>query len=348
MAPPCLHYLRDDCGGCQLQHLSSPAQRAARRAIVGDALRRLGHLDLPDPLLEPSPADWGYRTRLTLAVGPDGAVGLHRLGKPDAVFPLERCEIAAPAINQLWAAVRSVIAELCPGLDQVVLKEDRTGGLHLLLRGPARPPRKTAERLAASVPGVAPVTLWWQAGHAPARHIGGVDSSAPATAFEQVHPAMGDRVRAYAINLLGSVAGLRVWDLYAGLGDASMELARLGAAVDSVEIDPAAVAHADRTFPAASVARHAGRVEGWVRRLPAPGAVLANPPRTGMTGAVTDALREVGPNRIVYVSCDPATLARDLARLGGGFRSSSVTAFDLFPQTAHVETVALLERQSSA
>jgi 23S rRNA (uracil1939-C5)-methyltransferase len=154
---------------------------------------------------------------------------------------------------------------------------------------------------------------------------------------------MGDRVRAHAVAALGEVAGRHVWDLYAGIGETTAALAGAGASVESVESDPRAVEEAEARGPAAS--RHVGRAERVVGRLRAPDLVITNPPRTGMEELVTTALETAAPTRIVYISCDPATLARDLTRLRG-FRLSSVVAFDLFPQTAHVETVAVLDRAS--
>jgi 23S rRNA (uracil1939-C5)-methyltransferase len=173
--------------------------------------------------------------------------------------------------------------------------------------------------------------------------VAGSDEAYPATVFEQVHPEMGDRVRAYALEQLGDVTAKRVWDLYAGLGETTVALAQAGADVESVESDRRAVAEADRRGP--PLRRHLGRVEDVLGELRRPELVVANPPRTGMDGRVAAALERLGPARLVYVSCDPATLARDLGRLPG-FRLGTVRAFDLFPQTAHVETVAVLERAS--
>ncbi|MGH7528549.1 MAG: class I SAM-dependent RNA methyltransferase, partial [Gemmatimonadales bacterium] len=163
----------------------------------------------------------------------------------------------------------------------------------------------------------------------------------PATVFEQVHPEMGDRVRAFAIQALGPVAGQRVWDLYAGIGETTAGLIAAGAAVESVESDRRAVAEAEARGPAAR--RHTGRVEDLLAELRRPDLVVTNPPRVGMDQRVTAELERVRPSRIVYVSCDPATLARDLTRLPS-YRIGKLQAFDLFPQTAHVETVAVLEQ----
>jgi 23S rRNA (uracil1939-C5)-methyltransferase len=134
-----------------------------------------------------------------------------------------------------------------------------------------------------------------------------------------------------------------VWDLYAGIGEATKALAEQGAEVESVEWDRHAVQVAESRGPAGP-RRLAARVEEALDRLKPPEYVLANPPRAGMEPRVVDAIAAHRPARLVYVSCDPATLARDLARMGNRYRLAHARAFDLFPQTAHVETVAVMER----
>jgi 23S rRNA (uracil1939-C5)-methyltransferase len=342
--PRCPHYTVDDCGGCQLQHLTPAAQLRARRAIVGDALRRLARLDISDPEIEPAPQQFGYRTKLTLAAGADRRrLGLHPIDQAQAVFDLARCHITADPLMELWEALRPLRTLLPVGLEQVVLRLDRGGERHLLAKVAGSRVWTRAGELAELLTGQGtPAVLWWQPEGGVARVVAGRSSRRlPGSVFEQVHPAMGDRVRAYAVEQLGSVTGRRAWDLYAGIGETTAALARAGAQVESVERDPKAVAHADAAGPAAR--RHAGEAEALVGQLGPAELVITNPPRGGMDSAVTAALADRGFERIVYVSCDPATLARDIVRLGPGFRLTHVRAFDLFPQTAHVETVAVLE-----
>jgi 23S rRNA (uracil1939-C5)-methyltransferase len=343
--PRCPHYLRDECGGCQMQHLDLDAQRGARSGFVGDALRRLAHLEVPDPELEPADKAYDYRTKLTLAVSEDRRrIGLHRYDRAEQVFDLEWCHITVPDLMGLWQTVRALRTLLPPRLSQVVLRRDRSGGRHLLLRSGESEVWSGAGRLHAElVRHHLRVTIWWQPEDGAARAVAGSDEAYPATVFEQVHPEMGDRVRAYALEQLGNVAARRVWDLYSGVGETTVALVEAGAEVESVESDRKAVSEAERRGPPAR--RHLGRVEDVLRELRRPELVIANPPRTGMDARVTEALARLGPSRLVYISCDPATLARDLGRLPG-FRLAGMRAFDLFPQTAHVETVALLERDS--
>jgi 23S rRNA (uracil1939-C5)-methyltransferase len=342
--PACAHYTADECGGCQLQHLAMPAQRAARAAFVGDALRRLGRLDVGDPELEPADRDFGYRTKLTLAAGPGARrIGLHPLGRPEAVFELERCPLAAEPLMDLWTVLRQRRALLPVGLDRVVLRLDRTGGRHVIARVRGTTVWTQAATLGRELERQGmPAVLWWRPEDGVARVLSGRSDAPPASVFEQIHPAMGDRVRAYTLSRLGPVAGASVWDLYAGIGETTVALAEAGARVESVERDPRAVAHAEAAGCPAR--RYAGSAEELVDRLESPDLVVTNPPRIGMNQVVTAAIAAKRPRRVVYVSCDPATLARDIVRLGSGFRLAEVRAFDLFPQTAHVETVAVLER----
>jgi 23S rRNA (uracil1939-C5)-methyltransferase len=342
VAPRCPHYVEDDCGGCQLQHITASAQREARRTFVGDALRRIAKLDVGDPELLPAAEEWEYRTKITLHVDQGGQrIGLHPLDRPDHAFELVRCHITRPELMTLWAELGALRRLLPRGLRQIVLRLDRRGGRHVVLRTEvATDAAPLYDELTAR--GVS-ATLWVQPEGGEASAVAGSDAPFPATVFEQVHPAMGDRVRAHAVAALGDVSGRHVWDLYAGIGETTAVLAGAGASVESVESDPRAVEEAEARGPAA--VRHMGRAERVVGRLRAPDLVITNPPRAGMEERVTTALTAAAPSRIVYISCDPATLARDLSRLHE-FRLSSAVAFDLFPQTAHVETVAVLDRAS--
>lgn len=375
--PRCLHYHRDDCGGCQWQHLGTSVQREAKRALVAETLERIARLHVAVPPVIAGDAEWGYRSRITLAIGPGRRyAGFHSLDRPDRTFALERCELAAPGLMTLWAALRSHLGLLPPDVEQVVLRMARDDGLHVIVKARGDQAWGRAKELAVRVQhaGVA-ATIWWQPAGGAARVVGGATDPFPATVFEQVNPQLGDRIRDFAIAWLGDVRNVHAWDLYSGIGDTTDHLHAAGATVESVELDPRAVDFAERRGRAAmsgsadsqrpnpaGVIRHIGRVEDLIGTLRHPGAVIANPPRAGLDARVTRALLERRPARIVYVSCDPATLARDLGRLCGTipeppsrraaepssraaepFTLASVQPFDLFPQTAHVETVALLE-----
>ena len=339
--PPCPHYTRDACGGCQLQHLSAAAQHDARRRIVGDALRRIGKFEVEDPPIEPAPEDWGYRTRLSLHAV-DGRIGLRPLDRPADAFELERCLIAHPALQELWLVLKRHRALLPDRLIRLTLRLGRDGTCHVIATLPAGASWKQATRLASALTedGVT-VTLWTAHDTEEARQVAGTSAASSATSFEQVNPVMGARIRADAVALLAPAAGDEVWDLYAGLGETTEQLVERGAEVTSVELDRHAVEWAERLGPPAR--RITGAVEQSLAGLPSPAGVITNPPRTGMHEAAVRPLNSSGARRIVYISCDPATLARDLARLTS-FRLRGYRAYDLFPQTAHVETVAVMER----
>jgi 23S rRNA (uracil1939-C5)-methyltransferase len=293
----------------------------------------------------PAQKSYDYRTKLTLAVSVDGRhIGLHPYERAARVFDLRWCHITVPELMQLWRVARELRSLFPKGLEQIVLRLDRSGGRHLLFRVPRTEVWSGATRLGVELERRdVPATIWWQPKDGAARVLAGAAEPFPATVFEQVHPEMGDRVRHFALAQLGASAGRRVWDLYAGIGETTSALVTLGAEVESVESDARAVAEATSRGPAAR--RHAARVEDVLGELKRPDLVLTNPPRTGMDSRVTTALERHGPERIVYVSCDPATLARDIARLPT-YTIVGIRAFDLFPQTAHVETVVTLRRAS--
>jgi 23S rRNA (uracil1939-C5)-methyltransferase len=339
--PPCPHYTRDSCGGCQLQHLTASAQRDARRRIVGDALRRIGKFDVEDPPIEPAPEQWGYRTRLSLhAVG--GRIGLRPLDRPADAFELDRCLIAHPELQQLWLLLERRRALLPARLTRLSLRLGRDDTRHVIATLPAGERWQEAAQLASELHDAGlRATLWIDSEAGASRQVAGAPAETSATSFEQVSPLMGAKIRTDAVALLAPVAGEQVWDLYAGLGETTEQLARHGAQVSSVELDRHAVEWADaHGLPAHRIA---GAVEGSLAGLPRPDAVITNPPRVGMHEAAVRQLDSCGAIRIVYISCDPATLARDLARLTS-FRLRACRAYDLFPQTAHVETIAVMER----
>lgn len=345
VVPACPHYEGDRCGGCQLQHLSYSAQLAAKRRIVGDTLRRIGKVDLDDPPIEPAPRPWRYRAMVSLAADRHG-IGYHRYDRPERVFPLVDCHIADARLMTLWTALRAHVADLPPHAGGVTLRLDREGRRHVIVAS-AGEPWLGAERLRAALrahePGGVDVVCWWAPADGAARVMAGPETGFAATAFEEVNPEMGAVARAWAADALGDVAGRVVWDLYGGVGDTALRLAERDADVVSVDSDERAVAWARARAVPRPVRFIAGRAEHVVGGLPEPHAVVLHPPRSGLDWDVTLRLTSAPPARLAYVSRDPATLARDITRLAAIYRVTATRAFDLFPQTARVETVAILE-----
>lgn len=344
VAPRCRHYLGHDCGGCQFQHLDGATQLEGKRTILADALQRIAKLAIDVPPVIAATDEWDYRTRITLAPGKGNRyAGFHPVDQPEKVFPLERCEIAEPAVRAVWDAVKDHLALLPPDTESITLRVDRAGGEHLAVRAEGKQAWTDAVKLAAQV-NRPRLSIWWQPKGGAARIMAGQREVAPATVFEQVFPVMGAMVRAYAIERLGAVEGLHGWDLYSGVGETTKVLADLGATIESIELDARAVEWAAARLGGSAARLHSGRVEVELAKLGNARFVVTNPPRTGMGSQVVSEILTRPPGRMVYISCDPATLARDLKQLcESAYRLSAVQGFDLFPQTAHLETVALLE-----
>jgi len=345
---PCPHYVQDRCGGCQLQHVTYEAQLAAKRAIVGDALRRIAKLDVEDPEIVEAVEEWRYRAKVSLAVkggrGRSRAVGFHQYDRPGSVFDLKDCHIADFKLMALWRELKQRLDLLPAQLTHLTLRLDREGRRHVIAESTGEPWRDPAA-LRAALPGGESVICWWQPVDGAARVVGGGGPATgfPATAFEHVNPEMGTIARGWAVEQLGDVRGAVVWDLYGGIGDTAVELAERGAQVVSVDADEKAIDWARQRAAPRPVRFIAGKAEDVVPTLPEPSAVVVNPPRAGLHWNVTLRLTGQPVGRFIYVSGDPATLARDLHRLSATYRVTAVRAFDLFPQTAHVETVAVME-----
>lgn len=353
VTPPCPHYEGDRCGGCQLQHLSYEAQLQAKRTIVGDALRRIGRLEVADPEVTAAPEPWRYRTKISLAVQPgrgsSRAIGFHPYDRPHRVFSLVDCRLADARLMALWRALRPRLDLLPERATRITLRLDRAGTRHLVVES-AGEPWRTAGRLRSGLSGaegVGELVCWWQPVDGAPRVVSGPATGFPATAFEQVNPALGAAARRWAVERLGDIRGAQAWDLYGGIGDTALLLAERGARVVSVDADEKAVAWARGRTDLASFGDQvrciAGRAEDVLPSLPEPQAVILNPPRGGLHWDVVLRLGGDPVPQLVYVSCDPATLARDLHRLDVSYRLRAVQGFDLFPQTAHVETVVHLE-----
>ncbi len=388
--PPCVHYERDRCGGCQLQHLDAETQQQARRQIVQDTLRRIGRREIPLPSLDAGEA-WGYRSRLTLTLRRSGnrwIGGLHAHDDPSRVFPLETCLIAHPVLVAAWGSIRSILRQ---GTLPLPVVEARTGaaalrlslrldgddgdaggvdadarGVHVVIEGGTAWPQQSEwtdalRRADARVHGV-----WWTS--APTVEGGAstrTDTSGPvadylpqareALAFAQVNAGVAARLRDVVFDAVRQFTPKRVLDGYAGTGLLSERLARAGVPVVAIEADPAGAESAVARLAKAGEAGSRSRVvcdlmERAVASLDtATDVVVLNPPRRGVHADVTSWLESPAQRHVrgvVYVSCDPATLARDLARLPS-WRVERVQCFDMFPQTAHVETVCVLHRESA-
>jgi 23S rRNA (uracil1939-C5)-methyltransferase len=357
---PCPFYA--ECGGCTLEHLTYEAQLRAKARIVADSLARIGGVAVDPPQVVPSPSETRYRNRVSFALRRVGhghvEAGFHALGDPDRVLDLDgRCLLPEEPIARVWDRLRAgwgPDARRLPSGERLrlTLRASAEGQVSLLVEGGFSPGRP--QELIDSVEGL--VAVWHRPGVAPAELVAGAPGlsevwgdevvEVSGAAFLQVNRAAAALLEAHVAELAGDVAGLRIVDAYCGVGFHARRFARAGASVVGIELDPQAVEEAGRAAPEG--ARFVeGPVEELIRaELPADLVVL-NPPRAGVHAEVAAALAEAPAPRVIYVSCNPATLARDLKRMSGAYRLQGVRSFDLFPQTAHVETVALLTHSDS-
>ncbi|MDE3172237.1 MAG: class I SAM-dependent RNA methyltransferase [Gemmatimonadota bacterium] len=349
VAPVCAHYERDACGGCQLQHLSYDAQRAAKAGMIRDAFVRIGRRATELPPVRHSWSPWRYRTKLTLALRrAEGRwiAGLHRYDDPGAVFPLEDCAITDERVMAAWDAIMAH-AEWLPPADALRASVRLLdGGAGFVVEGGRAWP--DGERLLAAVPALS--AIWWIPAETRGRRLVAArdEGLAHGASFAQVNPRVAGQMREYVLALVRTHGPRRVVDAYAGIGDTAEAVARAGARVTAIELDRDAVRACAARLPAGSRAM-AGRVEHLLPQALPADLIVLNPPRAGVAPEVTRALEGAAPrpSAIIYVSCDPATLARDVSRLPS-FRVASLTAFDMFPQTAHVETVCELRPEEMA
>ncbi len=345
VGPECAHYEGDHCGGCQLQHISIGAQRDAKRRIISDTLRRIGKRDVEPPVIHAGANAWRYRRKLTLALRRTGnawIAGLHAYDNPARVFSLSDCTISDERLMVVWREVLAAQAHF-PGAIQlrgaVRLLGAATNRAAFVLEGGRDWP--AAETFFNAVPSLA--ALWWAPESGSRRLLADRrETNEPGASFTQVNPEVAAKLETFVVDAVMAHAPATVVDAYSGSGDVAVALAARGVRVIAIELDAEASAWAASRLPQGSRAVTA-RVEDAIRNTLPADVVILNPPRTGVDARVTTALSKTSPapRAIVYVSCDPATLARDLSRLPA-WKIAKVTAFDMFPQTAHVETVVEL------
>ena len=352
--------LFDTCGGCTLQHLPYEDQLEWKSLFVSDALKRIGGLEVDPPNVLASPEVLGYRNRVSYSLrrlrGGRVVAGFHALGRPAHVIDVaSECLLPQDSLRTAWTALREGWgggARHLPAAGRLRLTLRSAGdGVALVVDGGS--PGWSANDLAESVPTL--VAIWHRPGGATRATLvsgsGNVEQGGPdalrwvGDSFLQVNTALGDALRDFVLQR--AEAASRVVDASCGVGAYARELARRGAEVTGIEVDPAACAAAEHGAPdKVNIVR--GRVEQRLAAVLPTDLLILNPPRAGLHDSVPDVIRSAAPDRVIYVSCDPATLARDLGRLSDTYTLVEIRAFDLFPQTAHVETVAVLDRSRDA
>ena len=341
--PPCPHYTRDRCGGCQIQHMSYDAQLAAKQLIVRDSLQRIGKRIVDPPPIERSPQEWRYRTKLTLAMRRRGArwiAGLHPYDDPTGVFALADCPITDRRVVAAWREVMSADSYFPDAKELRGSVRITGGGATLVMMGGRA--WAAREQFSAAVPSVS--ALWWEPdGEGLRRSVyDRRPDRSPGASFAQVNAEVARDLQNFVVSRVRTLAAHSVIDAYAGAGHTAVALADSGVVVTAIELDADASAWSAERLPPPSRAIHARVEDALPAHLPAD-VVILNPPRAGLDSRVTETLQahSATTTRLIYISCNPATLARDISRLPA-FRIQSLRAFDMFPQTAHVETVCEL------
>jgi tRNA/tmRNA/rRNA uracil-C5-methylase (TrmA/RlmC/RlmD family) len=330
---PCSYAHPGGCGGCDLQHASLPAQRAWKATVVVEQLARLAGVEMPVevvglPDTDPEAPGLGWRTKVSYAVDRSGQIGLHPYHSR-TVLPVQTCLLAHPTVRE-----EPVLSRRWPRASGV---EVAAGALPKQVR--------VTERHARGTRIVGPRALTERAvGHRFEVH-----------GFWQVHPQAADTLAAAVLELAAVQPGERALDLYAGAGLFAVALADAGAEVIAVEGDRQATVDAVANVKRLPVEVWHGPVGEALDELGAeasaetrPDVVVLDPPRVGAGAEIVGKIAALQARAVVYVACDPAALARDVATFAtAGYSLTGLRAFDCFPMTHHVECVALLERSTN-
>ena len=362
VTPPCPHAGPSRCGGCDWQHVAVPAQRELKAAVLREQLTRLGGLaevagvPLADAVTVSAVAGdqdgLGWRTRVTYAVAPDGVAGLRR-NHSHVVEPVTHCRIAHPAVvatgvtSKRWDGYEAVSVTASAAGDRVVVLDPMPP------TGDRRAGRDALDGLSGdvSLPG-------FRGRRWVLEQAAGREWRVDGAGFWQVHPGAADTLVAAVRRMLDPQPGEHLLDLYSGVGLFAGSLAAaLGSTgrIDAVELSSQAVRDARRNLHDLPIVRlHESGVEEWlIAQAPDPllgenddvgvNLVVLDPPRSGAGEQVMRSLAALRPRAIAYVACDPAALARDLRTATElGLQVAAIEAYDLFPMTHHLETVALL------
>ena len=341
--PPCPYFGDSGCGGCQWQHIDYEAQLRFKAEIVADQLGRIGGIaDPPVHPTLPDPSGWAYRNHAQLHPAPKGGLGF-QAASANRVVPIDECLTLHPLLSDLYATLDLDL----PDLLRLALRAGTETGDRMLIFEMAEdlPPA-----LESDLP-VSCVLLLSDGLHANligSNHItetvAGRTYRVSAPSFFQVNTPQATQLVRLVREYLDLHGGETVLDAYCGVGLFAAHLAELAGLVLGVEAAPAAVADLlENTADLENVEVIEGPIEAVLPDLDLTlDAAVVDPPRAGVDRFALDALVARRPSRIVYVSCDPATLARDAKRLArAGYRLAQVQPVDMFPQTYHVEIVAL-------
>jgi 23S rRNA (uracil1939-C5)-methyltransferase len=345
--PPCPYFGQDKCGGCQFQHIAYEAQAEFKGEVVVDQLARIGGLhdvDVAEIIAAAEP--WSYRNHVGFSVTPDGRLGF-LTADTHHVIAVEECLILDPLLDDLWAALDMKWPQLrrltlrcgsATGDLMAVFELDHYEDFDIEVDFPVSCVILLADGEAVVLMGDPQLV----------EHVAGRDYYISAGSFFQVNTAGAEVLVALVRDYLAPTGDETLLDLYCGVGLFGLSLADQVGRVVGVEADASAAADFWRNAQGLDyVTLLEEKAQGALAHLEeAVDLVVLDPPRSGLGERVAAQIARLGPRHIVYVSCDPATLARDARRLvESGYQLEQVQPVDLFPQTYHVESVALFARQ---
>ncbi|MGC9520416.1 MAG: 23S rRNA (uracil(1939)-C(5))-methyltransferase RlmD [Anaerolineae bacterium] len=344
--PPCPYFGQDKCGGCQWQHIDTPVQPRMKGLVTLDQLSRVGGFREPS-VFEPIPDEvgWEYRNHALFRVDPDGRLGFLK-ARSHEVYPVDECLIIHPLLSGLLHSLDMTY----PELEWLEMRAGTaTGDLMLLVQAK----EEESPSLHVDFP-VSIVQIRHDDAVAPLIGLDYVlerihqrEFRISATSFFQVNSSQAAKLVNIVMGALDLDGSEHVIDAYCGVGLFTAFIAEEASLVTGIEVHPAAIADAEHNLvDATNVSLIEGPVEQALSEIEeSVDAMVVDPPRAGLAPEVVDAIADHDPKRVVYVSCDPATLARDCRRLvRHGYRLEWVQPVDLFPQTYHIENVALLIR----
>ncbi len=346
-APRCIHF--GVCGGCHYQHMPYPAQLAAKRAILQDQLARIGKI--ANPPVAPtvaSPSEYYYRNHVQFHQDRDGKLGYVTFSG-ERVFPIQECHLPEAPLNETWPLLDF---EPLPEVDRIGLRLGVDEDVMLTLESEGDFPPELSLDLPISAAFLGPGGAVVLAGDdSLLMEVKGRAFRVSPGSFFQVNTAMAGKMVDFLLELLPPDPKATVLDVYCGVGLFSAFIApRVGQVVGIELSEPACADYATNLDEFENVGLYQGAAEDVLPALDLhPDMVIVDPPRSGLERRALDAIAASGAPTLAYVSCDPATLARDVRRLiETGYRLESVTPFDLFPQTYHIESISLLTRSGSA
>ena len=342
--PRCQHY--GVCGGCHYQHLSYAGQLAAKQAILREQLQRIA--GIPDPPVAatvPSPLPWAYRNHVQFHQTESGALGFHK-ALSEQVFELKECHLPETVLGTLWPQLDF---ERLPGLERIGLRLGAGEDAQLILESSLPDtPELSVEELPLSVVHLSPWGALVLAGSQSLEiDVLGRSFRVSAGSFFQANTPVAESMVAHLLDILPLEPHMTVLELYCGVGLFSAFLAEGVGRLVGVELSPSSCADFEANLDEfENVELYEASAEQVIGALDLqPQIVLVDPPRAGLGKEVAEAIAAMRPERIAYVSCDPATLARDgTAFLAAGYRLARITPFDAFPQTYHIESISLWER----